>query len=553
MKNLFTYFCIFICSNVFSQNITNTLGTGGTFTIKYDTTNYFTLSQSTGQVNILNTLRLENSTSSSIGTIFKNTNRFLHNYGTNSTFLGVNAGNFTMVTAYSNTGIGTSSLSGLTSGDSNTAVGHLSLTTNSLGGSNIAIGYKSLMNNLNGNYNTAVGTMSLFSNTSSTANIALGYQSMYNNTTGVENVSMGVQSLYRNTIGNFNTSLGTYTLSYNISGIGNTAVGHSALIGNTASYNTAVGTYSLRGNQSGYTNTAVGYCALAFNQTGHNNTAVGDSALVTNSGGNYNSAFGKNSLKKSTGSNNTAVGDSSLIANTFGFQNTVIGSSTGSTITSGSNLTLIGYNAEPTSATVTNQITLGNASVMSLRCNVTTITSLSDARDKKNIKDLSLGLDFLMKIKPRQFNWDKREWYDENKSDGSKMKETPTAGFIAQELDEAQTNENADWLNLVLKDNPEKLEATYGNLLPVMVKAIQELKVESEKLKVESVQLKSENKKLKENNEKLSSEVELLKSMSERIVKLEMVVEEMNSVMHTSLDRIEEVNLTNNKPIGGEK
>ena len=63
------------------------------------------------------------------------------------------------------------------------------------------------------------------------------------------------------------------------------------------------------------------------------------------------------------------------------------------------------------------------------------------------------------------------------------MKKAPTAGFIAQELDEVQTIENAEWLNLVLKDNPEKLEASYGNLLPVMVKAIQELKTENDMLK----------------------------------------------------------------------
>ena len=91
------------------------------------------------------------------------------------------------------------------------------------------------------------------------------------------------------------------------------------------------------------------------------------------------------------------------------------------------------------------------------------------------------------------------------------MKETFTAGFISQELDEAQTNENADWLNLVLKDNPEKLEATYGNLLPVMVKAIQKLKVESEKLKVESEKLKAEN--VEEKNEN--------KEMEQRLLKLE--------------------------------
>jgi len=85
-----------------------------------------------------------------------------------------------------------------------------------------------------------------------------------------------------------------------------------------------------------------------------------------------------------------------------------------------------------------------------------------------------------MKLKPRQFNWDRRDWYQNNISDGSKMKQTPTAGFIAQELDAVQTKENAEWLNLVLKSNPDKLEATYGNLLPVMVKAIQDIKKEKD-------------------------------------------------------------------------
>jgi len=208
-----------------------------------------------------------------------------------------------------------------------------------------------------------------------------------------------------------------------------------------------------------------------------------------------------------------------------------------------------------------NQITLGNNQITSLRCNVQTITSLSDMRDKRNITDLSLGLDFLMKVKPRLFNWDKREWYDNNISDGTKIQESPTAGFIAQELDEVQTNENAEWLNLVLKDNPEKFEATYGNLLPVMVKAIQELKVESEKLKVESEKINVESEKLKVESEKtnveseklkveseklkveclklknenevLSTEVKSLKSISEKLVKLEQLVKELTSVNHT--------------------
>jgi hypothetical protein len=110
-----------------------------------------------------------------------------------------------------------------------------------------------------------------------------------------------------------------------------------------------------------------------------------------------------------------------------------------------------------------------------------------------------------MKIKPRLFNWDKREWYKDNKSDGSKMQKTPTAGFIAQELDEVQTKENAEWLNLVLKNNPDKLEATPGNLLPVMVKAIQQLKAEN-------IELKAKLDKFERMQTVLVSEIEKLES-----------------------------------------
>ena len=47
------------------------------------------------------------------------------------------------------------------------------------------------------------------------------------------------------------------------------------------------------------------------------------------------------------------------------------------------------------------------------------------------------------------------------------------AGFIAQDFDKAQVG--AEYLDLVMKDNPEKLEARQGHLIPVLVKAIQQL------------------------------------------------------------------------------
>jgi len=530
MKRLLIALSCFISVNIYSQSITNTLGTNGLFMIKDVTNNYLTLSQTTGQVNILKTLRLENTTSSTTGVMFKGANRFMHNYGTNNMFMGINSGNFTMTVngtsgAFQNTGIGINTLSYLTTGYFNTAVGSASLFSNS-----------------NGFHNTGVGESSLYSNTGGGFNTAIGRASLYSNTTGFHNAALGTNSLYSNLIGTYNTAVGNYSLSSNLDGNKNTAVGYESMKSNTSGFNnTSIGYQSLLNNTSNY-NTAVGFESMKSNTSGFNNTSIGYQSLLNNTG-NYNTAVGCESMKFNTsGFNNTSLGYQSLLNNT-GNYNTALGYNAGSTITTGANLTCLGIDAAPSSATALDQVTLGNGFVQTLRCNVQTISSLSDMRDKKNITDLTLGLDFLMKVKPRQFNWDKREWYEGNKSDGSKMKETLTAGFISQELDEVQTNENADWLNLVLKDNPEKLEATYGNLLPVMVKAIQELKVESEKLKVEneklkveSVQLKTENKEIKQNNEKLASDVEVLKLMNEKIVKLEKMFNEMTSENQTSLN-----------------
>ncbi|HEX9253804.1 MAG TPA: tail fiber domain-containing protein, partial [Ignavibacteriaceae bacterium] len=278
------------------------------------------------------------------------------------------------------------------------------------------------------------------------------------------------------------------------------------------SQNTAIGSNSLRSN-TGSSNTAVGYSALYTNSNGTQNTAVGYNSLLVNSTGSYNTALGYNSLgSNSTSSYNVAVGFNSLANNSTGTQNTSIGGYAGSTVSTGSNLTLIGYNSSPSIANATNEVTLGNNQVTTLRCNVQTISSLSDLRDKKNIKDLSLGLDFIMKVKPREFNWDRRDWYENGVPDGSKMSEQPTAGFIAQEFDSLQTSEHAEWLTLVLKNNPDKWEATYGNLLPVIVKAIQDLKKEKDELQNKYEKLLSFNQKLAINNELLTKEINSIKT-----------------------------------------
>ena len=53
---------------------------------------------------------------------------------------------------------------------------------------------------------------------------------------------------------------------------------------------------------------------------------------------------------------------------------------------------------------------------------------------------------------------------------------TTHLGFIAQELDEAVGDKN-DYIHIVDKFNPDQLCASYSRLIPIMVKAIQELSV----------------------------------------------------------------------------
>jgi hypothetical protein len=157
--------------------------------------------------------------------------------------------------------------------------------------------------------------------------------------------------------------------------------------------------------------------------------------------------------------------------------NTVVGSCAMNGLPySGTNNTVIGFCAAPSAINSSNSITLGNSSITTIRAAVTTITSLSDARDKDNIRALPLGIEFLRDIKPVQFTWKQRE--------ANPVKDgTAEAGFIAQQLQEAVQTHNAEFLGLVDEENPNRLEVAPGKLIPILVKAIQDLADSHEKLR----------------------------------------------------------------------
>jgi hypothetical protein len=319
--------------------------------------------------------------------------------------------------------------------------------------------------------NTALGTNALDAVTTGADNTAVGSSALAANTTGGSNTALGIYALLGNTTGSFNTAIGQGALFSSLTGIGNTATGIETLYFNTTGgSNVANGLRALKANTTGSENIAVGYEALQANTVGNANVAIGHQAL----------------LVSTTAINNTAVGLRALQSTTSGTTNTAIGIGAGSTgaqaNTTGNNNTFLGAEATGASATASDVITLGNASIATLRCQVTTITSLSDARDKKEITNLRAGLGFISKLRPVSFTWSSR---DQGKVD---IEDT---GFIAQELLAVQEDTGIVIPNLVSQENPDRLEAGYGTLLPVLVNAVQELAEMVKELQGEIATLKS--------------------------------------------------------------
>jgi hypothetical protein len=291
--------------------------------------------------------------------------------------------------------------------------------------------------------NAVVGVIAGRDITTGHTNSILGNEAGRNLTTGSLNAVVGAVAGSQLTTGGTNTLIGGFAGFSITTGSNNTLIGAAAGLNQTTTSQTV----------------GVGSDCL-YNNTGAANVAVGHQALYTNTSSQGNVAVGFRALFNTTGAGNTAVGDAAggdyLVGTVTGANNTSLGAA-----------------ATPTTTSVSNQITLGNSSVTSLRCQVTTISALSDIRDKTNVQDSTYGLELINQLRPVTFDWNMR--------DGAKVG-VPDVGFIAQELAAVEDNYDAERLALTLRDNPDKLEATPGRLIPILVKAIQELTARVEEL-----------------------------------------------------------------------
>jgi hypothetical protein len=241
-------------------------------------------------------------------------------------------------------------------------------------------------------------------------------------------------------------------------------------------------------------NTSLGYQSLQQQPNDDNyNTAIGYNAGLT--GENFTNCvfIGSNSgttgLTGSIGS--VCIGNSSGNYTTNNY-NTFIGHQSGWTGSSvnyngGTGNICIGAFSYPTTDTISNTVILGDVlNDMYITCDLTAPPSWScpsDLRDKTDVENIPLGIDFINKIQPSRYKWDKRIWYENGLPDGSKKENKWTPGFIAQQLDQIQNENNAEYLNMIDKTNPSQLRISTGNLIPVIVKALQDLSKENEELK----------------------------------------------------------------------
>ena len=460
-------------------------------------------------------------------------------------FSGVGSGNFagsllishdgttgTLNNAYYNTGFGYEVFDKITSGDSNTSVGNQAGYDLTTGSANTLMGRLAGGNIDEGNYNTIGGYQSGDSITDGIHNTAWGYEALgahngnYNtaigdralhaNTGGVSNVAIGSAAMFGSAnSADQNTAVGANSMEAITTGQGNSTLGHYAGYGLTSgSYNVAIGRRSLMGTCTGTFNIAIGYEAMKGVTSGSENFCMGRDAGHDITSGSQNVAVGHESLTKLTTSSGCAALGFQALEKATGHSNVGFGYKAGENITSGTNNIMIGKNSGHSSSPAgavssgSNTICLGDDNIGSLFCTQSSINT-SDRRDKADITNFTGGLDFVKKMQPVTYKWDRRSWQlpkDEDGNvtndditkvtpDGSKKETITHVGFIAQDVETLEkeigfASDDTNRLLTNLTDDGHRYGIKYERIVTVLVNAVKELntKLEAAEARIEKLE-----------------------------------------------------------------
>jgi hypothetical protein len=460
-----------------------------------------------------------------------NTAIYSNSTGNSLSAFGYNA-LYNNTTGSSNTAIGTSALASNNTGSYNVAVGQASLIFNTTADNNTAVGYQAGYSNTNAGGIGVLGYQAGYSNTTGSVT-GVGYQAGYLNTTGSNTHAFGFRALYSNTTGSSNVAVGRDCLYSNTTASNNTAVGYQAGYTNsTGASLTALG-YQAGYSSTGNFNTFVGK-ASGYTTTGADNTFIGHQAGYSVTTGSGNAFFGSTTAGSygagfyvTTGSKNTILGsyngnqgsldirtasnyivlsdgdgnprgtftsggwykvqaDSSYqdIAGLYhefsSAQNNQVliaaSSNTGSGVTgirsklpAGANASAKFFIAELAGSGGVFQV-IANGNVQNTN---NSYGAISDIKLKENIVDATPKLADLMQVKVRNYNL---------KSDPSHKQ----LGVVAQELEQVFPSMIEETLDTDTEGN--ELGTTtkavkYSVFVPILIKAIQELKAELDEYK----------------------------------------------------------------------
>jgi hypothetical protein len=162
------------------------------------------------------------------------------------------------------------------------------------------------------------------------------------------------------------------------------------------------------------------------------------------------------------------------------------------------NSSALGANSTVTGS---NQVQLGDSATTTYAYGA--VQNRSDIRDKADVRDTTLGLEFVNDLRPVDFKWDMREYYtpefDENANpdiyklsnithDGSKKRNRYHHGLIAQEVKEVLDKNGIDFGGFQdhkISGGDDVLSIGYGELIAPIIKAIQQLSAKVDSLEAQ--------------------------------------------------------------------
>jgi hypothetical protein len=308
------------------------------------------------------------------------------------------------------------------------------------------------------------------------------------------NTSFGIGSLVSISSGGYNTGFGFNTLNNKTTGARNTAFGAQAIAASNNSNNTGIG--RMAGfNVGGYAGGVhIGSCAGYL--ADHCTVTVGFQAGYSSQ--NYAVSVGHRA-GVSNGAQTVAIGfrtkefgspEDSVFFTPFAGQNNTIGSKavlggfyTGRYSGGAVNNTLVGWYAYQVNGYGGNdQSLLGRGNNSVYNCVFVGWTNVSDCRDKTNIQPLTnLGLNFIRKLNPVKYKWDRRQNYvdkcgfEYGVKDGTLKQDKVQYGFLAQEIEFAAKSLGQNFDAVTYDNFRDQYTVNYLDMVASLTKALQEI------------------------------------------------------------------------------